>query len=122
MSRKKVRKPLWQKPADPLVLKMEIILEKILDSKREDKDVQELVPDIDFFLNCVGNVVEYRSVCLEGKKTMDPILKRIDLDERVGLKLGFSKGVLRATTRSVTDNTQTLEEVKKWRKRLRKRN
>jgi len=116
MARQREKKKVRLK-TNPLVSRMEIILEKILDSKQEDEDVRELVPDVDFLLNYLRDVIEFRLVLL-GDKGLEPILEKIDINEAVGERLGFQAGILRAAARVIAKDTPTVERVAKWKKKL----
>ncbi len=114
--RRRVKGSTWAM-TDTLILKSEAILEKILDSHRGDQDVQELVPNISFLLEYLGDVLEFRRMLL-GNKELLPILEKIELDKVTGERLGFNARVLWAFARVIAKNTPTSRKVAEWEKKF----
>ena len=80
---------------------MQRVLKKLLDLCADDKEVAQLVPDIDFFLRYVLLLLEYRLTVLKGTddKGVD---KKIDEAEIEGVdKIGFDKNIFLATSRMI---------------------
>lgn len=114
--------------ADPLIKE---VLEKILnsrsrDSPQEDKKVLRLVPDVNFLLDYLRDVLELRRIYLspqireeDEERLKDDIRERLNADVKVGVELlGFSRETLVNFARIITEGTQDLRGVEKWKKKL----
>ncbi len=81
---------------------------------------------IDFFLNTVDhriifffNAIRLLRVREEEEDTVrKAISERVEMDKKIGLKLGFTPEVLKALRLCIAKKTFNSEEVKKWRKKL----
>ncbi len=106
------------------------VLEKILscsrDSPQEDKDVLRLVPDVNFLLRHLRNVLELRRIYLspqireeDEERLKGAIRETLNDDVKVGVEiLGFSREDLVDFARIITEGTKDLRGVEKWKKKL----
>lgn len=103
--------------ADPLVQEAERIIDMLLDSGI-DKIPKTQVPDINFFLDFLNDILVYREIILDPDKDYHLVFKireSLLLKERLGQKLGFKNDFLRAVMKAVTGRTQNLGKVQIWR-------
>ena len=112
--------------ADPLIKE---VLEKILscsrDSPQEDKEVLRLVPDVNFLLSYLRDVLELRRIYLspqireeDEERLKASIRETLNDDLKVGKILGFSREILADFARIITEGTKDLRGVEKWKKKL----
>ena len=111
---------------DPLIRE---VLEKILscsrDSPQEDKEVLRLVPDVNFLLSYLRDVLELRRIYLspqireeDEERLKASIRETLNDDLKVGKILGFSREILADFARIITEGTKDLRGVEKWKKKL----
>ena len=105
------------------------VLEKILSRSRDspqDKDVLRLVPDVNFLLRHLRNVLELRRIYLspqireeDEERLKGAIRETLNDDVKVGVEiLGFSREDLVDFARIITEGTKDLRGVEKWKKKL----
>jgi hypothetical protein len=103
---------------DPLVQDAEKIIGLVLDSGI-DKIPKNRVPDINFFLEFLKDILTYREIILDPDKDYHlvfEIREALLLKERLGQKLGFQERFLQAVMKAVTKQTQSLGRIKWMRK------
>ncbi|PIP23299.1 MAG: hypothetical protein COX90_00350 [Candidatus Nealsonbacteria bacterium CG_4_10_14_0_2_um_filter_38_17] len=118
--RRRIRAP------DPLDVKMAEVLGRIIENPKTANGFQKLVPDVDFLLSYAEDSLEYWRLRVEGLGMEDALVvairERIDIQERLGEKRGFSLETLHAMARSIARQAEQLEtpkEVEVWISRVR---
>jgi len=104
---------------NPLVTEMGRVIEKLLDSRKDDEEVARLIPNVDFFLDYVILILRYRATILSRKED-EELEKKIDQAERMGVGLGFALNRLIATNRALAERTSSFEETEEWKTRIQK--
>ena len=117
MRRSREEKP-YRRPK-PLVLEMGRVLEKLVDSHRNDPEVLRLAPRADFLLDYIFVVLRYRESLLNPELERDEELEEeISKKERLGVSVGFTEQRLIAAARAVAQRTPTQEEIETWKEKV----